>query len=198
MEVGSSPRNRAETSKKTSFWHPFVRTYIGSPSTRFRPHGSLRILGNGHLSCNQGARSQLHTGKRTYTLLFCHGVRARSSRATVITRVTRPHYGHAPSFFPWSLRAGKQPYRHSLSCQPKGQPHYATYGAATRAHLLSTERTAPTLNNLDRNLHASQDVTDKNDTCDRTVLINRRNLNRRPASIASRFHFSRPFTVAGN
>ena len=71
-------------------------------------------------------------------------------------------------------------------------------GSGSRAPSFHRERTAPTLNNLDRNLHASQDVTDNTDTCDRTVLINRRNLYRGLASIASRFRLSRAFTVTGN
>lgn len=54
-------------------------------------------------------------------------------------------------------------YRRSLSCQPKGQPHYATYGAPeSRAHFLSENRaegSIENLNNLDRNSHASQDVS---------------------------------------
>ena len=96
--------------------------------------------------------------------VFWDGVRARS-RATVITRVTRhttvthpPHTRVSPSN---GETTGS--YRRSLSCQPKGQPHYATYGAPeSRVHLLSENRaegSIENLNNLDRNSHASQDVS---------------------------------------
>lgn len=46
------------------------------------------------------------------------------------------HHGHAPSPFPRTGKRRRVSYRRSLSCQPKGQSHYATYGAPVScAHL---------------------------------------------------------------